>query len=1051
MKILFTADVHINDYHPYNLEPGFRLQQFVRLADRMVQVIREHGVERVIIAGDLIHVPVIRPHIQHVVWKFVKKLAAECQVDIIVGNHDADSKNAKMEDGVTLITLLDDLHNVRVLNHHIETIDGMVFGYQSWQPEHPLDWYEGTIDVLVNHFTDAGFEWTGQTIDESRFHAMFFGDIHKPYQKGKLVSIGNPIGHRLGDYQDGTLLIADTEGASYSNQLVTSNGIIGWEWIDTIVPGEFDFLRIYRPDKKPVNAGQYKYDVEVPYPVVRTNSTDSSDLVSSIDVDSVMAQYIKEYGLDEVHNRVLHEWNLQGFSTSTVPLKFELVSIDIKNYRSIESLSMNFTGGVTLLAGNIGSGKTTIISAIEYALHGNSRISSQIKLGSDGELFVDLVLVYQNVYYRIKRGNGQCQLWVGTEDEVCSYSRLDTDSDKYHQPVPFNSIRDCSNSIWERLPFLQHWRLMYIDQMSVGLFASMSQGDRINMLSKLLGWESVSQYHNMAYNLKGLIEQEITDSTNSVAVLEGSIKSLTELGLEHDPTNYEVLIDSATKEIANLRSISDKFKSLNSLKQEYAREHARLDSIDTSLPVFVPSDESLKVVYDELGSIDAYKMLINQQIHSTNTDITLMDNQMSDIRKQIDADRSIVSSAELRINNIKMRTAERLRLIDTSNSINGQIENCQEKMTMLATKLGHSDSDQTCSVCNQKLLTPEAVASYHSSVQQELVNEVTAKKELDDKLTAIHNDLATDDNVDYQFELGELESTIDAATIRINQGSVQFDKLLNELSSTRSKLQSLQNALSEINQYRIRVEEVHKRVVLKESIKDGMHKLATEIDSLESELKGLNQSDTDNSISILTSQVSEYHVKASKALDTAKRIIRVSELEQEVASIKEQITKSESEIEELQKYLDLTHRNGVVVRSILETCAKMLSTDSLRVTTVRELSSGELSPDLSLELEVNGNLIPYNNLSGGQLFVADIRFLLSLIEMVGGVGILMLDEVFKYLSPEYIDVLAAEIKECNARDIFVVTHADNYPYNDRVIRAELDATGTSQYSITNTH
>ncbi len=1046
MKILFTADVHINDYHPYNLEPGFRLQQFVRLADRMVQVIREHGVERVIIAGDLIHVPVIRPHIQHVVWQFVKKLAAECQVDIIVGNHDADSKNAKMEDGVTLITLLNDLNNVRVLNHHIETIDGMVFGYQSWQPEHPLDWYEGTIDVLVNHFTDAGFEWTGQTIDESRFHAMFFGDIHKPYQKGKLVSIGNPIGHRLGDYQDGTLLIADTEGASYSNQLVTSNGIIGWEWIDTIVPGEFDFLRIYRPDKKPVNAGQYKYDVEVPYPVVRTNSTDSSDLVYSIDVDSVMAQYIKEYGLDEVHNRVLHEWNLQGFSTSTVPLKFELVSIDIKNYRSIESLSMNFTGGVTLLAGNIGSGKTTIISAIEYALLGNSRISSQIKLGSDGELFVDLVLVYQNVYYRIKRGNGQCQLWVGTEDEVCSYSRLDTDSDKYHQPVPFNSIRDCSNSIWERLPFLQHWRLMYIDQMSVGLFASMSQGDRINMLSKLLGWESVSQYHNMAYNLKGLIEQEITASTNSVAVLEGSIKSLTELGLEPDPTNYEVLIDSATKEIDNLRSISDKFKSLNSLKQEYAREHARLDSIDTSLPVFNPPEG-----FHSMLDPDQCRNLIITSMANTENDISSIQGRIVTLNDEIRKDNAALVIHEGHKYQATTRKSTRIQLLKQADDLNHSIKACDEKIGVLGKKLGNTDSDQSCSVCNQKLLTPEAISSYHASVQSELLSEMAALVKLKSDQEVILNDLNTDIDIDYDKNVEHLESAISSINDRIIEKTGEVATLEMEIANLRRTIDQSKSQLSEIAQHEVRVEEVQKRVVLKESIKDGMHKLATEIDSLESELNGLNQSDTDNSISILTSQVSEYHVKASKALDTAKRIIRVSELEQEVASIKEQITKSESEIEELQKYLDLTHRNGVVVRSILETCAKMLSTDSLRVTTVRELSSGELSPDLSLELEVNGNLIPYNNLSGGQLFVADIRFLLSLIEMVGGVGILMLDEVFKYLSPEYIDVLAAEIKECNARDIFVVTHADNYPYNDRVIRAELDATGTSQYSITNTH
>lgn len=42
MKLLLTADWHINDYPNYNREPFARLNAFLLLADRCIEVAQQH-------------------------------------------------------------------------------------------------------------------------------------------------------------------------------------------------------------------------------------------------------------------------------------------------------------------------------------------------------------------------------------------------------------------------------------------------------------------------------------------------------------------------------------------------------------------------------------------------------------------------------------------------------------------------------------------------------------------------------------------------------------------------------------------------------------------------------------------------------------------------------------------------------------------------------------------------------------------------------------------------------------------------------------------------
>ncbi len=84
----------------------------------------------------------------------------------------------------------------------------------------------------------------------------------------------------------------------------------------------------------------------------------------------------------------------------------QIKKIKLENIRSYENLELNFPSGSTLLAGDIGSGKTTILLAIEFALFGlqpGQKGSSLLRQGKNQGL-VELELDIEGKQIIIERG-----------------------------------------------------------------------------------------------------------------------------------------------------------------------------------------------------------------------------------------------------------------------------------------------------------------------------------------------------------------------------------------------------------------------------------------------------------------------------------------------------------------------------------------------------------------------------------------------------------------------------------------------------------------------
>lgn len=138
----------------------------------------------------------------------------------------------------------------------------------------------------------------------------------------------------------------------------------------------------------------------------------------------------------------------------------------------------------------------------------------------------------------------------------------------------------------------------------------------------------------------------------------------------------------------------------------------------------------------------------------------------------------------------------------------------------------------------------------------------------------------------------------------------------------------------------------------------------------------------------------------------------------------------EAEIELYSKYSQLMSPKGEIILSVLHTVSEQLSDERIQVVAHKTLASGETRPDFNLALKVDDHWIPYDCLSGGQKVLCDIFIIRHLINMSGGIGLLIFDESLKELDPDNLEYAVEYLKQIETNDMFIISHVDNFPYFD---------------------
>lgn len=487
-KILAVADIHIHDY-PHRNPNGdscYRLHQGSRtVAQNIIKAGQE--CEYIVMAGDIIEKSILRPYVISEVYAFLHEVMKHFKEGwIIWGNHDMDNKSSDQDiyDSCLGVILPENLHYA---HQKIINIDGTTIGFNNWQPEFDLSWIPGKVDILFTHaricYAGGKEIFQSQVLDESKFDLAFCGDIHKPAQQGKYVSIGIPQRCKMTDSEVCTGVLLDCSQKS-------------WKYVNL---NPDDNLMKFTYTNDPEDEGWDSTNGV--WKVFKRDTSNTVDpgtgvVVSEWEkIESLVNEAIVKAGLEKVHTQVLS--GIKDLDAGEVDFNFSLVKFYCKNWRSIDEVTMYFDeGDKILLVGENGAGKSSLLSAIKYAfcdckIGGMQSLKSFIQFGTK-KCVTEVEFFYQGNRYRLRRGteSKDCGLWI---NEV---------------PQKYNCKADFSKDCDRRFPFTRYIDVMIHDQDHNQFIGSKSGEWLAEIISKTFKLDRIDTYHDTAMMLLKNIQSE---------------------------------------------------------------------------------------------------------------------------------------------------------------------------------------------------------------------------------------------------------------------------------------------------------------------------------------------------------------------------------------------------------------------------------------------------------------------------------------------------------------------------------------------------------------
>jgi len=577
-KILAIADIHLHDYPHRNSFQFQRLYQGSRIvADNIVETGKKYGCEYIAICGDLIEKSIIRPYVMAEAYRFLHHVMSEFKEGwIIWGNHDIDSKSSEQEITDSCLALFLP-PNLKYMHQKSVTLDGKQIGFNNWQPEIDLSWVPGKLDILFTHaricYQKDSDLYQSQYLDETKFDIAFCGDIHKPGQIGKYVSIGIPQRCKMSDGEKCTGVVVDTVSGQ-------------WEWVE-LNPKDnlMKFKYVTDPGMEGWNELSKTWNIYKPAVDKLIDPTSNIKVSGWEKIESLVNDAILQAGLQELHSKVLG--SIPNLDAGEVDFNFTPIRFYCKNWRSIDEAEMYFNeGDKILIIGENGSGKSSLLSAIKYAFcdvkstPGLSSLKPFIQFGTK-ECMTEVDFMYQGQKCRIRRGTKDYGLWINDE------------------PMKYSSKTDFEVDCRKRFPFIEYMEVMIHDQ-DHNQFIGNLTGERLaEIISKAFKLDRIDTYNETA---QLLLDQIVRDSSDWVTKINESKKIL---GFIESRINAIVIPSKSKEELTKEKEESLELQRKSTAWNNFLTVSSRLQaSIETTEKMIKEGEEKI-VTFRPIQEIDA--------------------------------------------------------------------------------------------------------------------------------------------------------------------------------------------------------------------------------------------------------------------------------------------------------------------------------------------------------------------------------------------------------------------------------------------------------------
>lgn len=673
-----------------------------------------------------------------------------------------------------------------------------------------------------------------------------------------------------------------------------------------------------------------------------------------------------------------------------------LKSIKLNNIRSYVSQRISFPAGSTLLAGDIGSGKSSILAAIEFALFGLKKgelnSDSLLRHGArEGSVELDFEVDGKDV--RLSRS-----LKRGREDIKQEDGYIIIDGKK-----EIGMAEELKASVLDLLgypkEFLKKKDLIY----RYTVYTPQEEMKKIIYENKDVRLDTIRRVFNIDKYKKIIENSRILTAAlrERRKRLEGFTYDLDFKKREAENKNDEIA--ELDKKISLLSPLLEEAKSKVGLKKEsIAKYEQRVSELN-----------SLRRDYSILSSREEQSI---SQKNANNANIQKITRQINDLGGEIkefddSAIENIANSVKAKEKELKIFEPEYRDAMRSLHSFKAKHENLKEGMDSIL-KLDF------CSVCGQKVTEEHKHSIKHregmkiGQIEKEMLQFAAKEKELDERVRKLRQDIE---------DLRKEEAGLNILKIK--------KKTLEDKKNDRERLEKEQERLdSEIEKISGMKKEISAKMEQMQLVEELFRNAKAELDALAAE---------------------ERRIELEKVgLEKEKGSIAKM-----LALMRKEIGEKEKSVEELKGIAALerwTEDFFVKLMVIIEKHAMLrlhsqfngLFKEWLDVILEDETISVRLDDEFSPVIEQNGYETTIDNLSGGEKTSVALSYRLALNKVINDIvseiktkDLIILDEPTDGFSSEQLDKIRDVINQLNMKQIIIVSHESKIEsYVNNVVR-----------------
>jgi DNA repair protein SbcC/Rad50 len=536
-------------------------------------------------------------------------------------------------------------------------------------------------------------------------------------------------------------------------------------------------------------------------------------------------------------------------------------SINLNNIRSYINQKIDFSLGTTLLSGDIGSGKSSILLALEFALFGVKRgelTSDSILRNGCTSGSVELILEINNQEIIIKRTLKR------TKDSIKQDSGFIVIDNVKHELTPvemkskiYSLLGYPLNLISKSKDYLFRFTV-YTPQEDMKQILTESSETRLETLRKLF---NIDKYKKIIENTS-IYVKKIKNKKNE---MKGSILDLSSKLNEFEERNNEIKkIDEKHKNKNNL---------LNEIRIKLKEKETEINKVEEDIKLFNELNSSIELINQRLEDKFEVNKRLNNKINLLNKDLVELNNKIDFEEEKHDDELKIRNKIEIKNKEINELQSEKKILISKIDSLNNEIKKIE------------------------------------NNLNKNLINELNIKK---NKLNEISNKINNKNNLEEELELlikEKEEINIQLSTSK--NKSIESERTINELSLKNTcplcrqninhehKENILKLSKEDLQNYEeLKLNSNKKIILIEENIKTlknqiiEINKLESIFESLKIEIKNFEEKINQNNIYEL--EIENYkkeliilNDKLNNQLDESK----IKEIEEELKNYKNNLNK----------------------------------------------------------------------------------------------------------------------------------------------------------------